>query len=91
MRDAHLTGDLRPEADDAVDPPVADVDEPEREREQDEAEDDHDDVRRAGRRSVSGAWENATVGGQMKFGATVGSQSGDGYGLRPSSITSAWG
>ena len=40
--------ELGPERDDAVDPPVTDADEPEGEREADEPDPDHQDVRDAG-------------------------------------------
>ena len=49
VRDPHLPGDLGPEPDDAVDPPVADADEPQGGCEADQAEDDHHDVGRAER------------------------------------------
>ena len=83
MRDAHLPGDLGPEADDAVDAPVADPDKPEAAANPTRPRTIITTSAAPIGRSVSGACANATVGGQMKFGATVGSQSGDGYGSSP--------
>ena len=48
VRHPHLADELRPQGDDAVDPPVPDADEPEREREAREPDEHHQDIGDAG-------------------------------------------
>ena len=91
VRDAHLAHDLRPERDEAVDPPVAEPDDPERRGHADEAEKEHHDVRGPERQRGQRRRDVRHERWPDEVRATVGSKSAGGYGLCPSSIAFACG